>query len=98
MMIESGVQVFFGLWRLDVNTFEECFLERTKRWVHVYGLPYHLWSSGNFMLIGNQVGEAVAVDPCSINFTKHDAVRIKVRSEQSLFNFDPIWVFDGVKS
>lgn len=64
--------------------------------MHVYDVSYHLWSNEYFTKIGNEVGEAIAVDPCSISFTKLDAVRIKVRSEQTIFNFDSVRVSEGV--
>lgn len=80
-----------------MNTFEESFFERVERWVHVYGLPYHLWCNENFASTRNEIGEAVIVDPCSINFTKLDVVRIQVRTEKSAYSFESIWVSGGIK-
>lgn len=79
-------------WKSDVNTFEECFFTNVERWVHLYGLSYHLWS----VQIGNTIGEAVALDPASTDFTRLDATRVKIKTRGSKNSFDPITVIDGV--
>lgn len=79
-VMEKWVQISMANWRLEVNTFEDIFFG----WVvHLYGLPYPLWSSLNLPRIGNAVGKCVALDPHSINFTRLDAVTNKIRIEKS---------------
>lgn len=71
--MEKGTQISFAAWKSDVITFEECFFTNVERWVRLYGLPYHLWSVQNFTLIGSAIGEAVAVNLASADFSRLDA-------------------------
>lgn len=69
-IIVGGTQIAVALWRSEVNTFQEAFFEKEERWIQLFGLPYHLWSTDNFTMIGNYLGGAVAFDNESVNLVK----------------------------
>lgn len=73
-----GVQVPIASWRSDVNTSADSFFDRTKRRIHLYGRPYHLWCRENITRTGNGLGEAVAIDQCPINYMRLDAAIIRI--------------------
>lgn len=96
VIVEKGTQISIAAWRSEVNTLEACFFACVERWVHLYSIPYHLWSVQNFTLIDNTIGEAVALDPASTAFSRLDTARIKIRTRGSKASFDPITVTDDV--
>lgn len=66
--------------------------------MHVYGLPFHLWSRENLKVIGNYLGEIAAVKPHTLDLSKPDGARILVKFSGRIVHFEPVEVTDGVKN
>lgn len=86
---EDGVQISCAPWRSDVDTFEQDY--------QVYGFPLHLWSNENLAKIGDEVGEAVAIDRATLEFAHIDAARVKIKTRKGKYWLNPIKVTKGVK-
>lgn len=61
------------------------------------GLPFHLWSRDNFILIGREYGEVLEVDMESVKLRNLNVNRVQIMTEVTRINFDLITVTGKVK-
>lgn len=70
-LVHHGFQMLTPLRNLFIY-----FFQKVERWIHIYGLPFHLWNRDNFEVIGKYLCELVGVDTCTLDFSKLDGARI----------------------
>lgn len=57
-----------------------------------------MWNNDNFTRIGNALGETVASDCVTMELSKLDATRIKIKTPVGKVNVDPMEVCYDVKN
>ncbi|XP_073059539.1 uncharacterized protein [Primulina eburnea] len=81
---EGGVALDFENWRPDINS-SELVLNCCNSWIKIAGLPWHLWTTDIFNIIGEQCGGLLEISKDTTILRDLGAAKIKVKGKRDGF-------------